>query len=61
MVTITKLRNDYFKVNEKYVKIRDNKPTLSDGLTLNQEEDKYFNDFLRKIDSGLKISKTVTA
>lgn len=59
MVTITKLKSDYFKVNEKYVKIRDNKPTLSDGLTLNQDEDEGLNLFLRKIESGLKISKTV--
>lgn len=59
MITITKLKSDYFKVNEKYVKIRDNKPTLSDGLTLNQDEDEGLNLFLRKIESGLKISKTV--
>lgn len=63
MVTITKLRaKDYFKVNEKYVKIKkDGAPTVSVGESLNEVELKSFQDFHKKLESGLKISKTVTA
>lgn len=61
MVTITKLRaKDFFKVNKKYVKIKEGAPTLSVGEPLNEVELKSIQDFYKKLESGLKISKTVT-
>jgi hypothetical protein len=61
MVTIEKLRKDYFKVNQKYVKLKNGIPTLSSGESLTDIEEKCLQDFNNKIEAGLKIYKTVTA
>ena len=61
MVTITKLRHDYFKVNEKYIRIKEGSLIFSNGEAFTEIEKKCFEDFRKKIEDGLKISKTVTS
>lgn len=58
MVTITKLRSDYLKVNEKYVRVTDQFLIITaegSSSDLTETEKRYFLDYCEKIEAGLKI------